>query len=151
MKNILLSATLFLVGATMSLYGQTAPQSAKTSAKTTISADSSNRIKLRFKSYEMKLQSHFPEGDLALFTYIAHNLKYTQADRDKKVHGNVLIRFDVDADSTIKEVRIIRDPCADCGKALVDMFQHLKFVPAQMNNGSTMRSNMMMEIPVWAH
>ena len=151
MRNILRFTILGIILATMGTYSQTAPKTAKTPTKSVTPTDSSNRVKLRIRAYEMKQQAHFPEGDLALFTYIAHNLKYSEADKDKKVHGNVLIRFDVDADSTIKEVRLIRDPCADCGKALISMFEHLRFAPAQTNSGAPMRSNMMMEIPVWAH
>lgn len=113
--------------------------------------DSINFGKLKIKTFDQKSQAFYPYGDEVLFTHIAHELKYTQADIDKKVDGKVLIRFDVDVDSTVKEVRVIRDPCIDCGKTLVSIFEKLKFAPAVNSKGTAMRSNLMMEIPVWAH
>lgn len=113
--------------------------------------DTTQRVNLRIKSNEMNNHAYYPTGDIELFTHIAHTLKYTQQDIDKKTNGNVLIRFDVDIDSTIKEVRLIRDPCVDCGHALIDIFEKLKFAPAVTKSGTRMRSNMMLEIPVWAH
>ena len=121
------------------------------STQTKMPVYDSTRTKLRVRSTDQKGQAHYPAGDVALFTFIAKNLKYSQADIDKKVNGNVLIRFDVDADSTVKEVRIIRDPCVDCGNRLIELFQTLKFAPAQTASGQLMRSNMMLEVPVWAH
>jgi TonB family protein len=139
--SIIFIVFVFSVGVFAQTSSQTKPKSSTDTAKT----------KLRIRQYDMKTQAHYEGGDVALFTHIAKTLKYTQADKDKKVHGNVLLRFDVDADSTVKEVRLIRDPCADCGKALVEMFQNLKFVPAQTHGGQYIRSNMMLEVPVWAH
>lgn len=118
---------------------------------TTPKRDSANFGKLKIKVYDQKSNAYFPKGDMELFSLIAHELKYTTADIEKKVDGRVLLRFDVDADSTVKEVRVIRDPCIDCGKDIVKIFEKLKFVPATTSNGTFVRTNMMMEIPVWAH
>lgn len=113
--------------------------------------DTTNFGKLKIRSFDQKSQAFFPQGDEALFTHIAHELKYTQTDIDKKIDGKVLLRFDVDVDSSVIEVRVIRDPCVDCGKALVGIFEKLKFTPAVTSKGTFMRSNLMLEIPVWAH
>ncbi len=113
--------------------------------------DTSNFGKLKIKTFDQKSQAFYPHGDDVLFTHIAHELKYSQADIDKKVDGRVLLRFDVDVDSSLKEVRVIKDPCVDCGKALVSIFEKLKFAPAVTSKGTPMRSNVMLEIPVWAH
>lgn len=117
----------------------------------TLKKDTTQRVNLRIKSKEMIAYAHYPTGDVGLFTHIAHTLKYSENDIAQKTNGNVLVRFDVDIDSTIKEVRLIRDPCIDCGKALINIFQNLKFAPAITKTGTPMRSNMMLEIPVWAH
>lgn len=113
--------------------------------------DTMNFGKLKIKTFDLKSQAYYPYGDEALFTFIAHNLKYSQADINKKVDGKVLLRFDVDVDSTVKEVRVIKDPCVDCGHELVKIFENFKFAPALTNKGTPMRSNLMLEIPVWAH
>ncbi|MDX2189606.1 MAG: hypothetical protein SFY32_07065 [Bacteroidota bacterium] len=115
------------------------------------SKEEQEKTKLRIRNYHLQRNAKFSEGDEALFHLIASVLKYSQADIDKGVNGSVLLRFDVDADSTVKEVRVIRDPCVDCGKELVRIFEALKFIPAITTEGKCVRSNVMMEIPVWAH
>lgn len=113
--------------------------------------DSTNFSKLKIKVFDQKSNAYYPKGDMELFSLIAHELKYTAADIEKKIDGKVLLRFDVDADSTVKEVRVIKDPCVDCGKDIVKIFEKLKFVPATTSKGVFVRTNVMMEIPVWAH
>lgn len=122
-----------------------------TTVGSTMRKDTMNFGKLKIKTFDLKSQAYYPYGDEALFTFIAHNLKYSQADINKKVDGKVLLRFDVDVDSTVKEVRVIKDPCVDCGHELVKIFENFKFAPALTNKGTPMRSNLMLEIPVWAH
>lgn len=130
---------------------KTSPQASVSGTNTKPKSDSANFSKLKIKVYDQKSPAYFPKGDAELFSIVAHELKYTDIDKDKKVDGKVLLRFDVDVDSTVKEVRLIKDPCIDCGKEIVRIFEKLKFVPATTANGTFVRTNVMLEIPVWAH
>lgn len=160
MKNLLYIFTILLLS-TSFIFAQKAnvkktikkavPQTTVSGTNTKPKKDTANFGKLKIKVFDQKSHAYFPKGDMELFSVVAHELKYTPADIEKKVDGKVLIRFDVDADSTVKEVRVIRDPCVDCGKDIVKIFEKLKFVPATTANGTFVRTNVMMEIPVWAH
>jgi hypothetical protein len=156
MKRIIALIIVYITCMTATAQNQKAAQGNKSGTTTRSNAKSTSApldsaTKLRIRSYDMKYLPHYPGGDMAMFTFIAKYLKYTQADKDKKTNGNVLIRFDVDADSTVKEIRLLIDPCIDCGKDLVKLFESMKFVPALTKAGTQMRSNMMLEVPVWAH
>lgn len=153
--SILLLSTSFLLAQKKATVKKpikkVAPQTTISGTNTKPKKDTANFGKLKIKVFDQKSHAYFPKGDMELFSVVAHELKYSQADIDKKVDGKVLLRFDVETDSTVKEVRVIRDPCVDCGKDIVKIFEKLKFVPATTANGTFVRTNVMMEIPVWAH
>ena len=54
----------------------------------------------------------FPGGVKAFGTYLAKNIKYPQADREKNVQGKVFVSFIVEPDGTLTNVTAVRGPSA---------------------------------------
>jgi hypothetical protein len=95
-------------------------------------------------------EATYPKGDEALFTYIFNNLKYSQEARAAKVEGELMISIMVELDSSVTNVRIIRDMGYGIGADVKAILEKLKYGPA-LENGTAMRSKVILNVPVRAH
>lgn len=70
-------------------------------------------------------QPEFPGGDSALFMFICMNLSYPDQARDNWLAGVVMVRFVVEKDGTISNVKLVRDIGGGCGQAAVEMVKSM--------------------------
>lgn len=70
-------------------------------------------------------QPEFPGGDSALFMFICMNLSYPDQARDNGLEGVVIVRFVVEKDGTIGNVKLVRDIGGGCGQAVVEMVKSM--------------------------
>lgn len=102
--------------------------------------------------YENKTENteaHYPSGSTELYKIIGQKLVYSDADVQNRTKGNAIMSFNVLADSTLSDIKIVKAPCIDCSKDLIQIFQNLKFAPATYN-GVPSKSNIVMEVPLLA-
>lgn len=57
----------------------------------------------------------FPGGEASLRTYVRENLQYPPKARENKTQGEVVVRFDVDADGTLRNINLLKDIGDGCG------------------------------------
>lgn len=95
-------------------------------------------------------EATFPNGDEALFTHIFNNLKYSQEAKAAKVDGELMVSIMVELDSSVTSVKIIRDMGYGIGADVKAILEKLKYGPA-LENGTAMRSKVILNIPVRAH
>ena len=92
----------------------------------------------------------YPKGDIELYKFVLNAVKYSDEAKQKFIEGEVMLSFDVLADSTINNVNIISGVCCGINEEVQRVVKELKFAPA-MQNGIKMRMNVMMNFPVKAH
>ena len=59
---------------------------------------------------EPETKAEFPGGDMAMYKWIADNLKYPEECRAKSIQGRVTIQFVVNKDGSISEIKTLRSP-----------------------------------------
>ena len=91
----------------------------------------------------------YPGGDIAFYQYIAENLHYPQAAKDKKLKGEILISFDVEIDGSLSGFTIISGLGYGVDEALIEVLKKMKFEAAIMN-GTKVKMNTMYAIPIYA-
>jgi protein TonB len=99
---------------------------------------------------EQTKEAAYPNGDQALFTYIFNNLKYSPEAKAAKVEGEIMASVMVELDSSVTTVKIIRDLGYGIGADVKALLEKLKYGPA-LENGTAMRSKVILNIPVRAH
>ena len=85
-----------------------------------------------FIEYEQMPQ--FLGGEVALMKFIADNLQYPEAAKDKKIQGFVVVKFVVTKTGEIGEVKIVRSKDLDLDKEAVRIVKSLpNFIPGKIN------------------
>ena len=92
----------------------------------------------------------YPKGDMELYKYVLHAVKYSEEAKQKFVDGEVMLSFDVLPDSTVNNTNVISGVCCGINEEVQRVVKELKFAPA-MQNGIKIRMNVMMNFPVKAH
>lgn len=76
----------------------------------------------------------FPGGEIGLVNYIAKNIRYPEAAKEKNIEGRVVAHFVVKSDGTIGDVEIIRGLDPDIDAEAVRVIKSLpRFIPAKTN------------------
>ena len=138
---ILLISLQFAVGSWETLSAQ--KKSSDQSSSENSSADRQNMTVTTQEAF-------YPKGEKALYTYVMYNTNYSEESKKKYIEGSVELSFDVMADSTIKNIRIISDLGYGVGEEVKKLVEKLKFAPAIMM-GTKVKSNLIMDFPVKAH
>jgi len=99
---------------------------------------------------EMNREAHYVDGDQALYTFLFHNIKYTEEAKLNKIEGEAMVSFWVEADSSLSKINIISDAGCGCSESLKELLSKLKYIPALVN-GVPMRSKVILNVPVRAH
>jgi TonB family protein len=58
---------------------------------------------------KVEVMPSFPGGTHELFSFLAHNIKYPPAAREKGLEGKVIVKFYVDVDGTVRNPDIIKN------------------------------------------
>ena len=77
----------------------------------------------------------FPGGDIALFEKLRKEVRYPQIALESGIDGFVVIKFTVNKDSTISDIRTLRDNGGNyCSKEVIRVLKTLpKWNPASKN------------------
>ncbi|MEI6765106.1 MAG: energy transducer TonB [Bacteroidota bacterium] len=100
-------------------------------------------------SVNVTQQAHFPKGDTALYSFMAHNIKYSETAYQNRAYGNVMVSFDVMADSTLTGFLVLSGVGFGVDEEVVRVLSTIKFAPA-MANGTAYKSNVIATFPVKA-
>ena len=80
-------------------------------------------------------------GDNDLHLYLQQQIKYPEPAVARKVEGEVVLTFTVNADGYVTNAHIVKDIGSNCGLTAVEALRHAKFHPA-MQNGYAVPCNM---------
>ncbi len=92
----------------------------------------------------------FPKGDNELYMYVLYNITYSEESKKKFIEGEVTLSFDVNADSTVSNITLIKGVGFGIDDETEKLIQKLKFIPA-VQNGFPVKMNTMYSFPVKAH
>jgi TonB family protein len=92
----------------------------------------------------------YPKGEQALYTEVLYGIKYPEEAKKKYIEGEVMLSFDVKADSSVSNVIIISGVGNGVDEELKKYIEKLKFAPA-VQNGKAVKMNTMYTFPVKAH
>lgn len=73
-------------------------------------------VEKTYEIFQIEKQPSFPGGESELMNFLAQNIKYPKAARNRGLQGTVLASFIVNKDGSISDVRIVRDIGRGCGK-----------------------------------
>ena len=78
-------------------------------------------------------------ADKKMLEFIYKNIKYPQIARENNVEGTAVVAFVVEKDGSISNIKILRDPGAECGTEavrVVELMRDLpqKWIPGQQGN-----------------
>lgn len=99
---------------------------------------------------EQTREAYYPEGEDALVNHIFYGIKYSPASKEAKAQGPVMAIFFVNTDSTLSNIRIVKDPGFGIGDSVKEVLEMVKYVPA-MENSTPVRSQVMITVPTRAH
>jgi len=76
----------------------------------------------------------FPGGDAELMKFIKENLKCPKSMSDNCIEGQVIVRFVVSEDGSVKDVQVLRSLDTDCDKEAVRLVESMpKWIPGKQN------------------
>ena len=88
-----------------------------------------------------EVQAKFPGGEAALLQFISRNLKYPEIAQEQELQGTVVLRFKVNVDGLVSDIKIEKSLSRECDQAAMDVVRKLpRFIPAKENGRP---------IPVW--
>jgi protein TonB len=91
----------------------------------------------------------FQAGDQALYSYFFMNIHYPDSAIAKNIGGNVMISFDVMADSTLSNIALLSGVGYGIDEEVLQIVKHLKYVPG-IQNGQATKMNVILTVPVRA-
>lgn len=92
----------------------------------------------------------FAKGDNELYQYVLYNLTYSEESKIKYIEGEVTLSFDVKADSTVINIKLISGVGYGIDDEVKKLVGKLKFLPG-VQNGFPIKMNTMYSFPVKAH
>lgn len=89
----------------------------------------------------------FPAGEMAMYEYVFNKLEYSRDAVDRKVKGESLINFDVNADSTLSNFSVVTEVGYGIDQSIISILKELKFAPGTIN-GKAVAKNLLMSFPI---
>ncbi len=101
------------------------------------------------KNVKIKADSDpfFPAGEMAMYEYVFNKLEYSRDAVDRKVKGESLINFDVNADSTLNNFSVVTEVGYGIDQSIISILKELKFAPGTIN-GKAVAKNLLMSFPI---
>jgi len=95
-------------------------------------------------------EAHYPEGEDVLYKYIFDNVNYSDEAKAAYIEGNVMVSFNVQADSSVTNTFVISGIGYGIDEEVVRLLKELKFAPS-IRNGLKVKMNLVYTFPVVAH
>lgn len=81
-----------------------------------------------------EVQAKFPGGEAALLQFISRNLKYPEIAQEQELQGTVVLRFKVNVDGLVSDIKIEKSLSRECDQAAAAVVRKLpRFIPAKEN------------------
>jgi periplasmic protein TonB len=93
----------------------------------------------------MNKEAEYPGGNNALYQDLFKRMKYPAEAKEKRITGDIMVSFMVEADSTTSEVRAMKDLGGGTKEEAERLIRETKFSPAMMN-GKPVRQQMMLPV-----
>ncbi len=94
-------------------------------------------------------EAYYQGGDMQLVQDIWSKMEYTEEAVNALVDSQIMVSFNVNTDSTVSGISIIRGLDYGINEEFVRVFKQLKFVPA-IADGNIVTQNMILNIPIRA-
>ena len=91
-------------------------------------------------------ESHYPDGDMALYQFIYQNIKWPDYT-DQVFNSKLTISFDVLPDSSLCNFKILKSVDSRIDQAVIEIMKTIRFAP-YIQLGNPAKSNQMINIPV---
>lgn len=85
-------------------------------------------------------------GEEAMMKYVAENIKYPQAAKDKNIGGRVFVSFVIEKDGSVNEVKVMRGIGGGCDEEAVRVIKGMPKWKPGMQKGKPVRVSYMMPI-----
>ena len=83
-------------------------------------------------NYMPEVQAKFPGGEAALLQFISRNLKYPEIAQEQELQGTVVLRFKVNVDGLVSDIKIEKSLSRECDQAAAAVVRKLpRFIPAK--------------------
>ena len=109
----------------------------------TLEADTSYKI-YEYKQLNEVAKPYFADGS-NMGKYIAHNLKFPEAAKEREIQGTVRLSFVVETDGSVSNIVIVNSVGGGCDNEAVRLIQETIWIPAE-KNGVYVRSHNMQDI-----
>jgi TonB family protein len=86
-----------------------------------------NQIEQNADSFNLIEKPEFIGGEKALMTYIYSKVRYPVIAREFDIEGNAIVRFVVDKEGSVKDVKVLRGLCNDIS---LHLYQLVSSMPA---------------------
>ncbi|MEI7596928.1 MAG: energy transducer TonB [Bacteroidota bacterium] len=97
---------------------------------------------------ETQKEAFYPGGDSLLFATLHNTIKYTEAAISNQIKTQIFVSFDVLENGTLAEINILNNPGYGIGESVKTALSGLKFTPSILADGSAIKSNLMLTIPI---
>ena len=85
-------------------------------------------------------------GEEAMMKYVAENIKYSQAAKDKNISGRVFVSFVIEKDGSVSNVKVVRGIGGGCDEEAARVIKEMPKWKPGMQKGKPVRVNYMMPI-----
>lgn len=85
-------------------------------------------------------------GEEAMMKYVAENIKYPQAAKDKNIGGRVFVSFVIEKDGSVNEVKVMRGIGGGCDEEAVRVIKGMPKWKPGMQKGKPVRVSYMMPL-----
>ena len=80
------------------------------------------------------IDAEFPGGMEELVMFVCMNIEYPEQAQKANIEGKVFVRFSVEKDGSVSNIRILRDIGYGCGDAVVKMLKSMpRWKPARVD------------------
>jgi TonB family protein len=87
----------------------------------------------------------YPGGMAMFYKYISRHINYPKKAKASKIEGKVIVRFFVERDGKVSNIKVIKSPSIDLSNESVRVLKDIKFVPGTVG-GKPRR--MLLQLPI---
>jgi protein TonB len=108
-----------------------------------LEADTSYKI-YEYKQLNEVAKPYFADGS-NMGKYIAHNLKFPDAAKEREIQGTVRLSFVVETNGNVSNIVVVNSVGGGCDNEAIRLIQETVWIPAE-KNGKYVRSHNMQDI-----
>lgn len=99
------------------------------------------------RNFEVKMskEAAYPGGNTALYQDLFQRMQYPAEAKEKRITGDIMVSFFVEADSSTSEVKAMKDLGGGTKEEAERLIRETKFSPA-IQNGKPVRQQMMLPV-----